>query len=1116
MNKILREKLKKILVRLYNQKNEASTSDTCFSLSYIEDNSLEEALDDLKNIVILSDTNPLELCFYPSVENKMRPSLHLRLYQWGESVALSDILPMLENFNLRTEKERPYKIILEDGQFVWINDFTLSYQNESVNMANVREIFQEAFLNVHRGLIENDGLNKLVLGASLSAREISILRTYTKYLLQIGFRFSQAYIEKALFNNSSFARDLIELFKARHDPDFVGQRDEVCAYMEQQIRLNLVSVASLDEDRIINRFLDLIKATARTNYFQTLDDNSPKEYLAIKLNSGEVPELPLPKPLCEIFVYSPRFEAIHLRNARIARGGLRWSERREDFRTEVLGLMKAQVVKNTVIVPSGAKGGFVLKTIPAGAGRDVVQELVVQCYKLFISALLDLTDNIRDGQYVKPKRVVCHDETDPYLVVAADKGTATFSDIANALSKQYKFWLGDAFASGGSAGYDHKKMGITARGAWESVKRHLRELDRDWEKDDITVVGIGDMSGDVFGNGMLYTKRIKLLAAFDHRDIFIDPDPNPEQSWIERERLFNLPRSSWQEYSSKLISKGGGVFSRSLKSITLTPEMKQVFAIEDNELSPNELICAVLKAPVDLLFNGGVGTYVKSSGETHLDAGDRSNDFCRVNGNELRCKLVGEGGNMGFTQRARIEYAQNGGLIYTDFIDNSAGVDCSDHEVNVKILLDTDAGLTEQKRNKLLASLTDEVASLVLYDNRTQAMVLSFSAHAAKKNIGVHIDYIKRLESQGLLNRKVEFLPSDKELAERMANGQGLTRPELAILLAYTKIYVKKEILKSDLPDNDYINQIVVTAFPDSIRQTWISRMHNHRLKKDIIATQLGNKVVNHMGFVFIYRMQIETGATVDEIIRAYIIASESFETEELQQITDSLESKISMREQFEILGNIRKLINLSTRWFLHENYHTKNLQSTIEHFRKNIRKIQQLIPELLSGITQKYMNSLSDQFKNANIFKENTQRIVTVRAIYTSLNIIEVAHDNNFDLERTARVYFAGGERMHLVWFRDEISNDSREDYWHALTRLTIRDKLDTLQRALTVAILRVDVGESDAELLIQKWISKNAKIVSRWDELLAKIHTSQAIEYTMFFIVIHELLALINRDYD
>ena len=1119
MTKTRKEQLENKLVQLYKNKKEVvekNKYEEGFSRSYIEDNSIDVALNDVNHLIKLSENNSLEIYFYRSIDTTSS-SLHLRLFHWRNPVPLSDILPMLENFNLRTESERTHKVWLAEDQLVWISDFTLTYTNGTCDVDEVRAVFQEAFSNVYLNLSENDGFNKLVLGASLSWREVTILRVYAKYLLQIGYRFSQSYIEKALSNNSLITQDLIALFKTRHDPDNVDKSGKTVAMIEQQIRLELESVTSLDEDRIINRLLDLMKATVRTNYFQRALDNNPKEYIAIKLHSAAVPELPLPRPLYEIFVYSSLFEGIHLRKERIARGGIRWSERREDFRTEVLGLMKAQVVKNTVIVPSGAKGGFVLKTLPAFASRDLVQSLVIQCYKLFIRALLDLTDNIKSGAYIAPSRVVCYDEIDPYLVVAADKGTATFSDIANGLSKEYDFWLGDAFASGGSDGYDHKKMGITARGAWESIKRHFRELDCDVQEKDITVIGIGDMSGDVLGNGMLYSRHLKLLGAFDHRHIFIDPDPDPEISYLERERLFNLPTSSWESYNEKLISSGGGVYARSLKSITLTPEMKRVFALEDNTLTPNELISALLKAPVDLLFNGGIGTYVKSSKESQLDVGDRTNDYCRVNGGDLRCKVVGEGGNLGFTQLGRVEFALNGGLIYTDFIDNSAGVDCSDHEVNLKILLDNEVdkgALSPQKRKVLLTSLTEEVAHLVLNDNQCQALVMSFSAYTAKKNIGLHTEYIKELEVQGILNRQVEFLPEDKELLERKAAGHGLTRPEIATLLAYTKIYIKQEILKSHVPEDVYLNQIIQTAFPNSIRKTYQIAMHDHRLKRDIIATQLSNKIVNQMGITFVFRMQVETGASVEEIIRAYTIATQSFKTEELQETIASLDFKISLDEQFEIYRNIRKLINLATRWFLHGNYQKQALPKTIEHYGKNIQVIERLIPTLMSGITKQYMDSLIEKFIGNNISQEIAQHIATYRAIYTALNIIEVATSNKTDLEKTAKIYFSGGERMNLVWFRDEIANDTREDHWHALTRLTLRDELDILQRTLTVSIIKIDEGESDVTLLIEKWIASNQRIVGRWDKFLAMLHSSASIEYTMFFIAIRELTGLIQKN--
>ena len=907
---------------------------------------------------------------------------------------------------------------------------------------------------------------------------------------------------------------MVELFKVLHDPAKASKAKNQAVKIEKQILQALESVSSLDEDRIIRRILDLIKATLRTNYYQTTAEGKPKEYLSIKLNSRAIPELPLPTPLYEIFVYSPRFEAIHLRNTKVARGGIRWSDRLEDFRTEILSLMKAQTVKNAVIVPSGAKGGFVLKTAAQLATREALQAEVIYCYQSFISGLLDLTDNIQENESIRPKDVVCHDDFDPYLVVAADKGTATFSDIANSISEKYGFWLGDAFASGGSTGYDHKKIGITARGAWESIKRHFRELNVNVTDTDITVIGIGDMSGDVFGNGMIYSKHIRLIAAFDHRHIFIDPNPDAETSYYERLRLFNLPISSWEDYNAKLISKGGGIFKRSLKSINLTSQMKQVLGTEESTLAPNELIRAILKAPVDLLFNGGIGTYVKASIESQAEVGDRTNEYCRINGTDLRCKVVGEGGNLGFTQLGRIEFALKGGLINTDFIDNSAGVDCSDHEVNIKILLNAEVqkgNLTLKKRNALLVSVTQEVADLVLRDNYYQALVMSFSAYRARQNISLHTNYIKELEGHGIVNRQVEFLPDDKKLLERKAAAEGLTRPELALLLAYTKIHIKQEILKSNLSEDAYLSQLLETAFPPSIRKKYKHVMHEHPLRKDIIATQLSNDVVNEMGITFVHRLQMETGAAVDEIIRAHAVASHIFGTRELERLVESLDFKIAMDEQYDMLYHIRNLINLSTRWFLHSNHIKDNLEELIQHYSLRVKALEDLTPILMAGFTKQYLESLTERFLKAGLPQDIAHRIATYRAIYTSLNIIEVATANEFDLIKTAKVYFAAGDRINLVWFRDQIATDSREGHWNTLARLTLRDELDIAQRALTVAIMKSDKKEADAEKLIDTWMEKNQRALMRWEKLLAMVHSSTSIEYTMFFIAIRELMGLI-----
>lgn len=1082
-----------------------------FPDDYIDDYEPDMAVADIALLERLSQHKPFEIDYYGQ-EQDDSSLFHVRLYQWNKLIALSDMLPLLENFGLRTESERPYQISPENAVTSWVCDFVVNLTHPT-SIRDVSDLFEDAFKKVFYGDVENDGFNNLVLAAGLSWKQISLLRMYAKYLRQVGFQFSQPYIQQALINQAPIAKALVNLFELMHCPKTNKNRHKQIKEAKKNIIVALESVESLDEDKIIRKLLELIKNTLRTNYFQTTN-NGDKNYISIKIDSRSLSNMPLPIPMYEIFVYSPRFEGIHLRHGKIARGGLRWSDRPEDFRTEVLGLMKAQVVKNSVIVPTGAKGGFVIKTSMPQGTREEIQKEVIACYKLFISGLLDLTDNIKEGNIVPPADVVCYDEPDPYLVVAADKGTASFSDIANDISCQYGFWLGDAFASGGSTGYDHKAMGITARGAWESIKRHFRELSIDPLKTDITVIGIGDMSGDVFGNGMLYSKHIKLIGAFDHRHIFLDPDPDPAASFKERERLFNLPTSSWEDYNPKLISKGGGVFSRKKKSIKLSPQIKKALSTTENELTPSELIRIMLKAPVDLIYNGGIGTYVKASTETHADAGDRTNEYCRINGDELRCKVVGEGGNLGFTQRARIEYALNGGLINTDFIDNSAGVDCSDHEVNLKILLNQalkSGKLSEKKRNDLLASKTDEVAELVLRDNYYQALVMSFSAYHSAKNISLHMRYLNDLESQHILDRKVEHLPSTKEIAERKAAEQGLTRPELAVLLAYSKIAIKHEIIDSELIDDPYLRRLLSSAFPASIRKQYQALMEDHRLAREIIATQLSNRIVNDMGITFVYRLQVETGATTSEVIRAYIVAFAIFNKAELQELILSLDFKVSMADQYNMLYNVRNLINLATRWFLHGRHLHSDLEKIIKHFSPRVQKLEQMTPTLMSGITSSYMTSLVNEFTAAGLPRDIALRIATYRAIYTSLNIIDVSTNHNLDLEKTAQVYFRGGERINLVWYRDQINTDSREGHWNVMARLALRDELDISQRALTIAIMKGADKNADADELINTWVENNGRALERWNRVTNMLTSSSNVEYTMFFIAIRELVGLI-----
>ncbi|HET6222591.1 MAG TPA: NAD-glutamate dehydrogenase domain-containing protein, partial [Dongiaceae bacterium] len=802
---------------------------------------------------------------------------------------------------------------------VWIHDFSMvNADNAEVDLHQVRALFQEALTRLWAGEVEDDGFNRLVLRAGLGWREVGILRAYCKYLRQAAIPFSQAYMEDTLARNAGIARLLVKLFHTLFEPGGRSDAEERGAAIVAEIEQALDSVANLDEDRILRRYLNVIRSTLRTNYFFGAREGRWKPYLSFKLDSHAVDELPLPRPLVEIFVYSPRVEAIHLRGGRVARGGIRWSDRREDFRTEVLGLMKTQMVKNAVIVPVGSKGGFVVKRPPVGGSREALMTEVVESYKTMMRGLLDLTDNLSGGKVVPPPEVACRDGDDPYLVVAADKGTATFSDIANGVSAEYGFWLGDAFASGGSAGYDHKKMGITARGAWESVKRHFRELGVDTQSQDFTVVGVGDMSGDVFGNGMLLSPHTRLVGAFNHLHIFLDPDADPAASFRERERLFDLPRSAWSDYDAKLISPGGGVFDRKAKSIRLSPEVKRCFGIARDSLTPAELIQTMLRAEVDMLWLGGIGTYVKASDETHAEVGDRANDSVRINAAELRCKVVGEGANLGFTQRGRIEYALEGGRINTDAVDNSAGVDTSDHEVNIKILLNeiVAAGdMTGKQRDRLLQELTDEVGALVLRDNYLQTQALSVTQHLGARMLDRQTRFMRTLEKAGRLDRAIEFLPNDETIAERKAVGAGLTRPELAVLLAYAKITLYDDLLASDLPDDPQLGKDLLDYFPEPLRRRYADAIAGHRLRREIIATVVTNEIVNRVGITFVHEVGEATGMPPADIARAYIAGREIFDMSALWREIEALDNKVPAQLQATMLVECGRALERGIVW---------------------------------------------------------------------------------------------------------------------------------------------------------------------------------------------------------
>lgn len=1077
------------------------------------------AATDIGRIEELESEEDLGMSLYHPLE-EAEDFLGFKLFKSGEQISLSTVMPLLEDMGVDVVDERPHKVEPAGRPPVWIYDFGLVHESQGeLQTGQVREIFQDAFARAWRGEAENDGFNRLILDARLTWREISILRAYAKYLRQAGTTFSQDYMEDTLSDNPRIARLLVELFKTRFDPDNRRRSEEKSERITQQIEEALDEVTSLDEDRIMRRFLNVTLATVRTNYYQADESGEPKQYLSFKLDPEKIPELPLPRPMFEIFVYSPRMEGVHLRGGEVARGGIRWSDRREDFRTEILGLMKAQTVKNAVIVPVGAKGGFIVKNPPTEGGREAFVEEGIACYKTLISGMLDLTDNLSENGITPPERVVRYDEDDPYLVVAADKGTATFSDIANGISLDYGFWLGDAFASGGKTGYDHKAMGITAKGAWESVKRHFTELGTDIQNEEFTVVGIGDMSGDVFGNGMLLSRHIKLLAAFDHRHIFLDPDPDPETSFAERERLFDLPRSSWADYDQSLISEGGGVFPRTAKSIEVPERAREVLGIEEERMAPMELISALLKAKVDLLWNGGIGTYVKSSEETNAEVGDRANDSLRVDGRDLQCRVVGEGGNLGFTQRGRIEFALNGGRINMDAIDNSAGVDCSDHEVNIKVLLDAiveSGDMTEKQRNELLAEMTDEVGHLVLRDNYLQTQALSNAVAQASSMVDVHARYIRSLEQAGRLDRDLEFLPDDEELAERKSRGMGLTSPEFAILLSYTKITLYRDLLDSDLTEDSYLADQLEDYFPTPIRERFRDRMRGHRLRREIMATHVANDIVNRCGITYAYRLREETGAAASDVARAYAAARDIFGLTHLWTEIEALDNRVAAETQTGMILDAKKLAERATRWFLRNRRPPLDIAATVSCFSKGVSELTGTIPNLMRDGDREGMEEEVEHLVEANVPRALAQRISILNSMLASLDIVDVANATGEPLETAAEVYFTLGDRLRLHWLRRHIEKLPRDNRWNTLARSALREDLYAQQASLTTGILNSTSEDLSVSERIENWFSDNHGSVERAIQVLSDINQSGAFDLSTLPVALREMRTLINASSD
>ncbi len=1083
---------------------------TAFNAAYEEDFTPRTAVGDIQRLEKILAGETLGIHLYRPLE---APEGLLRFKMCGRQpmVALSEVLPMLEKMGLGVLEARPYDIETRDGDKLWLVDFDLrEAPGIRVEVAQVRDIFQDAFVRAWRGELESDGFQRLVLGAGLPAREVVVLRAYAKYLLQTRVPFSQSYMEETLAKHAGITARLAALFRARFapaetDPARAGQ-------MVAEIEHTLEAVDVLDEDRILRRFLAVILATLRTNAYQSGSDGQPHEYLSFKFDSAKVPELPLPRPLFEIFVYSPRMEGIHLRGGKVARGGLRWSDRREDFRTEVLGLVKAQIVKNAVIVPVGSKGGFVVKRPPAGGDREALQAEVVHCYKSLLRGMLDITDNLVEGRVVPPRDVVRFDADDPYLVVAADKGTATFSDIANGLAAEYGFWLGDAFASGGSAGYDHKGMGITARGAWESVKRQFRELGKDIQAEDFTAVGIGDMSGDVFGNGMLLSRHIRLLAAFDHRHIFIDPNPDAETSFRERERLFALARSSWADYDTALISAGGGVFPRSAKSISLSPEARAELGIAAERLTPNELMQAILKASVELLWNGGIGTYVKAASETHADVGDRANDAIRIDGRELRCKVVGEGGNLGFTQRGRIEYALAGGRVLTDAIDNSAGVNTSDHEVNIKILLNqvVAAGdMTEKQRNQLLAEMTDEVAWLVLRQNVLQPQIISIAVHEAPQLLEAHARVIRQLEKAGRLDRAIEFLPSDEAIAEREAAGRGLTAPEIAVLLAYSKIALFDELIQSDVPEDPYLRRELIAYFPQPLQQHYSALMDGHALKREIIATVITNSMLNRMGSTFAFRIAELTGANPAAITRAYAAAREMFGARKLWDAIEALDNRVPAALQLEMISASQALLFRACLWLLRNRRPPLDIEATVAQFAPDIERLLSM-KGLLPGAAGEALHAEIERLKGLDVPAETAEWAASLDPLYSTLDIIELAGQAKLPAEQAARVYFGLFERLELDWLREAILALPTGSHWANRARAALLDHLYTQLRALTKVVLKLSLTDTEPAAWIADWMALAHEGVGRLKSVIADLRAAPRADLAMLMVAVGEIGAV------
>ena len=1084
-----------------------------FPAAYTEDFSGDAAALDVTFLeAVDKEPKRLHLDIYRP-EPRRKETFFLKIFRGQDAIPISDLLPKLEHMGLKVIAERPYALEFAGGRRAWIQDLELVMRAPTaIKLDQLDRELKSAFTAVWTGRMDSDSFNELTLTTGVPWRIVTVLRAYCRYLLQAGLPFSQGYIAQVLINNTTLARAFADLFVARFDPRLsAARRRSTLARLDQRIRARLEEVTGSDEDRILRAIWNTLTASVRTNAYQTTESGQFKDYLSFKMESQKLRELPLPKPLFEVFVFSTRMEGVHLRMGYVARGGIRWSDRREDFRTEILGLMKAQQVKNTVIVPVGAKGGFVVKRILTG-DRETQQAEVIECYQTLIRGLLDITDNIVDDKIVAPADVVRHDGDDAYLVVAADKGTATFSDIANSISAEYGFWLGDAFASGGSAGYDHKKMAITARGAWECVKRHFREIGIDIQNQDFSAAGIGDMAGDVFGNGMLQSRHIRLIAAFNHQHIFIDPQPDAARSFKERERLFKLPRSSWEDYSRSALSKGGGIYPRSAKSLTLSRET-QVLLELPAQSTPNEVVKAILKSHVDLLWNGGIGTYVKAGSESNSDVGDRSNDSVRIDARELNCKVIGEGGNLGFSQLGRIEYARRGGRLNTDFIDNSAGVNCSDVEVNLKILLNGAVRakeITRAARDRLLVQMTSEVASLVLRNNYLQSQAISTGEFQAKERLSESAYVIRSLERSGDLNRSLEFLPSDEEIAERRKAGEGLTRPELAVTLSYGKIWLYKALIHSDVPEDPYLSAELARYFPAPVKQRFAARLKRHRLRREIIATSITNSLINRMGPVFPVRAQEDTGAEPAAIARAYSIAREVFAVRDIWTQIEALDNSSPAAVQYTAMFQTTRLLRHASYWLLENRRNDLDIERAVRRYAAPVAALSRNLGDVLSATEQARLRVLRSRLIEQRVPEELATRIASLESLHCSLDLVEAAMASRLEIGIAARAYFDIGERIGLTWIKDQIETLPAEGHWQAVARGTLSDNLYELQRKITGAVLTCKGKEPGAR--VDRWLQDHSAAVESLKRIVVDLRTGTAPDFATLSVALQAVRRLVQ----